>query len=139
MSECYSHNHENWYTDENDAIHAAVEEAKKQSIGPQLEEYTVTIYKGDLICKAITAYVPDIADSIMDNAFDEGYECIIHWLDDMREHKKALQDIIEKAVDDYANAHGLQPDFGDVVNIQEQEVDVTIDKDGEWDYTNKLL
>jgi vacuolar-type H+-ATPase subunit E/Vma4 len=119
MSEMYSwsideeHYHGEFATRE-EALEEALDGIEPRTVwtGRNVPADTASSYLGDV--------ARSILDSAIDNAVDEVGEAAESWLSHItREQEADLNRLIAEAFDAWATAHGLQPTFWSVTDLQE--------------------
>lgn len=93
---------------------------------------TITYYKGESVKDTIDKYIDtdDILDLISDSAWDHnsGIEDCVTYLDDVSDEAK---DELKKLIVDWATKHDLQPQWENVINVEEirkpiREIDLEV-------------
>jgi len=112
---CYSTNNEDFNYDElDDAIRDAIDDPAI-NIGD-----VVTVYEGDAIHFKAGDFTGFTLDAITNTAYDEGGEYCDGYLDHVTKEQGAdLDKRIADVVNQWADDHGLQPNFYRVENVKE--------------------
>jgi len=112
---CYSTNNEDFTYDElDDAITFAIDDLSI-NIGD-----IVTVYEGDAVQFKAGDFTGFTLDAITNTAHDEGGEYSDGYLDQVTKEQEAdLDKRIADVVNQWADDHGLQPNFFRVKNVKE--------------------
>jgi hypothetical protein len=123
---CYS-------TNEEDYSHESVCEAVQDILenGDVTTGDIVTLWEADAIKRSASYYVPDMAEHMLDAASGECGEYADTW-DFSKKERESLQELIEKAVDKWADENKMQPSFYTVENSTPFSVRIT-DEDGGYE------
>lgn len=74
----------------------------------------VTIYEGDCRKAIASELLPDVAEILMDQAYNEAGESSEDW-EFTEEQSESLQEVMKNALDAWATANDMQPKFCTVV------------------------
>lgn len=118
---CYSINDEDYsFTELEDAIIAALEKDMTIPVGT-----IITVWEGDAVkCKAGDFPAVDI-ESMAERACDEVGECAEDWPDCGKEEESDLNERIRAVVNQWADDHGLHPNFYRISNTKTIKVKLT--------------
>ena len=118
---CYSINNEDFSYDElDDAVIAALEEPDV-SVGD-----VVTVYEGDAVPWKAGDFTGWNLDHITNAAYDEGGEYAEDYLSGVTKEQEAdLDKRVADAVNQWADDHGLHPNFYQVRNVKEHRFVMT--------------
>lgn len=95
--------------------------------------YEVSIYRGKKDKLLASRFAPDVADHMMDHAFDTVGEHADGWLDG--DDAKSLQRKVEKAIDEWCCMHNKQPTFYLVHDVEKVTALVTKITEDDIEYT----
>jgi hypothetical protein len=87
----------------------------------------ITVYKGLLQKSKASDHLPSVAESMIENAYDNIGECAESWFSN--EDCLELQDAVSNFVDEWMSKRNLQPSFGLITEVQ--PVNVKINADGD--------
>lgn len=115
MKKCYSTNNEDFNYDElDDAVQSALDDPSV-NVGD-----VVTVYEGDAVAWKAGDFTGFTLDHISNAAYDEGGEYAEDYLSDVSKEQEAdLDKRVADVVNQWADDHGLQPNFYQVKNVQE--------------------
>lgn len=128
MEKCYSTNNEDFNcTDLHDAIVSALE-CPLAKVGD-----IVTVYEGDAVPWKAGDFTGFTLDHISNAAYDEGGEYADGYLEGVtKEQESDLDKRIADVVNQWADDHGLQPNFYRVANVKEIRAKLT-NEDGTYE------
>lgn len=127
MSEkCYSINEEEFNYESEEA---AVE--KIWNNGDHKAGDTATIFAGDTVPRSASDFVPSLADLMVEQAYDQHGEYSDTW-EFSRAEEDDLQEVVAKAVDEWADKNNMQPRFWSIENIRQIKIRF-INDDGEYE------
>lgn len=106
MDLCYSSNNEEF---SHTTLADAVDEYYCHNAAPPIGS-TATVYEAETKPYKASRFVPDVLDHMKESAYDEAGESAESW-DFTKEQATSLQEAVEKAVDDWATANNMQPNF----------------------------
>lgn len=111
---CYSTNNEDFnYSEMDDAISDAIDDPTI-NVGD-----IVTVYEGDAVMWKAGEFTGFMLDAISNCAADEAGEYSDDWPNCTKEQEADLDKRIADVVNQWANDHGLQPNFYRVQNVKE--------------------
>lgn len=124
---CYSTNNE-------DFSHDCIEEAINDRLSDEFlaSGTVITIYEGDAVKQKAGNFAKwDVIDELSCSAGDECGEYADDWPNCTKEQSDDLDERIAAVVNQWADDHGLQPNFYTVENVKEIQVEL-LDIDGNY-------
>ncbi len=109
------------YSDNEEVFnYSTVEEALESAWNSAIDETEFTVFIGETTPKKASDFCPSsVSESLSEIAYEEMGEFVEGWPRATEDVDRELQAFIEKAVDYWADKHGLQPDFYGVKNVKE--------------------
>jgi len=95
----------------------------------RLKGRTRQLWEGDAVKRPASEYLPDIVEAMQDRAYDEVGEHSDGW-EFSKEQTTELQEVVAKAVDQWATANNMQPHFYQIINATPFHVKFTDNKGG---------
>lgn len=82
-------------------------------------EELIVIYRGELTTRKASSYAPNMEDELSNNAYNDVGEHSDLWPYCDLEAFDELQKMVERAIDDWADAYRVQPEFGWIKNVKQ--------------------